>query len=423
MIDHILNAREHRMFDVKKALDQNPLILLIKANIPGDNKNLWFSKYLVLYFQKLLKHTCENEDSFYYESMDGPYVIMHLSDDDPEIIKRCLMHIEETHPLGRFIDLDLFHQKEHSISRTDMNAPLRTCFLCKEPAIECMRYHRHSTSEMIQYIESHVKDYILSDMRKQMDIAIMSELDLEDKFGLVTKTSSGSHQDMDYALMIKAKDAILDDLVDIFKLGLESDSLINLFIQAKEKGIQAETHMLVATHNINCYKGLITVLGFAALSSGYALSHNQSFDDIFENIKDLSKDILNDFEKPSHTFGIKAYKEYQFMGIRGEISQGLPTVKHILRNYDHLNINDSKTLRKALKDIILLSDDSVFLKRSGSLNNYETIKQNLSTLDMDNLDEIKKFTESMIQKNISFGGSADLLITVIYLQNIKHLFH
>lgn len=422
MIDQILDARELRSFQVKKSLEKSPLVLLIKANTPGSNKNIWLSKYLVLLFRKLLEHTCEPCESSFYESMDGPYVIIHLPEDDVMSIKHFLMHIEETHPLGRFIDLDLFNEPSKSISRMDIGAPLRTCILCDKPTIECIRNLNHHPFELIQYIEKHVMSYLQREIKKQLDIAIITELELEDKFGLVTKSSSGSHADMNYALMIQAKDAILDDLVEVFTLGLNAEQLDGLFSKAREIGIRAEQHMLAATQGINCYKGLITILGFACLSSAYALKNQLNFSDIFNNIKILSKDLVNEINQQGQTFGIKAYQKYQFQGIRGELSHGLPTVKKVLESYRHLSLEDSMTLRKALKDIILLSEDTVFLKRSQSLDTYQHIKTEISQLDMNNLKAIKEFTDKMVLKNISFGGSADLLITTIYLQNIKHLY-
>jgi holo-ACP synthase CitX len=422
MIDQILLAREARMIHFKKALENSPMVLLIKANIPGNNKNIWISKYLVLLFKRILEHTCEPCESYSFESMDGPYVMIYLPQDDPLSIKHFLMHIEETHPLGRFIDLDLFNNPTKSISRSDIDAPLRTCIMCNQPAIECMRNHNHSTLDIMDYIEEKTTSYLLNDIKKLIDLSILTELELEDKFGLVTKTSSGSHPDMDYNLMVKAKNAIIDDLIEIYKLSLEDNSLDQLFPLAKEIGINAEKNMLKVTHGINCYKGLITVLGFACLSSGYALKHQQNFSDIFDNIKILSKDLKFNSYESSHTFGMKAYQKYQFLGIRGELHHGLPTVNNILKSYNHLSLDDSTNLRKALRDIITLCEDTVFLKRSHTLKNYDQIKNEISLLDMDNLIDIKDFTQKMISSNISFGGSADLLVTAIFLLNIKHLY-
>jgi triphosphoribosyl-dephospho-CoA synthetase len=338
-------------------------------------------------------------------------------------IKHFLMHIEETHPLGRFIDLDVYNHPDKSISRMDIGAPLRTCMLCEEPAILCMRYEKHSIDDMLFFIEKETHQFLLQDIKKQIDLSILTELELEDKFGLVTKTSSGSHPDMDYALMVKAKDAIIDDLIDIFELGLRAENLEGLFLQAKNIGIKAEKGMLDATQGINCYKGLITVLGFACLASGYALSHQDPFMSIFSHIKTLSKDLHQDFDKPLHTFGIKAFQTHQITGIRGECQKGLSTIQKILDVYPKLTKDDPLTLRKALRDLIVLSEDTVFLKRSKSFERYQKIKAEIQTLNLDDSKQIKVYTNNMIKENISFGGSADLLVTAIYLQHIKHLFN
>ena len=94
----------------------------------------------------------------------------------------------------------------------------------------------------------------------------------------------------------------------------------------------------------------------------------------------------------------------------------------ILETYEYLSLDDPMTLRKALKDLILKTEDTVFLKRSGSLKTYENIKHELSLLNMDDITSIRSFTQKMINQHISFGGAADLLVTSIFLQNIKHLY-
>jgi triphosphoribosyl-dephospho-CoA synthetase len=53
-------------------------------------------------------------------------------------------------------------------------------------------------------------------------------------------------------------------------------------------------------------------------------SHDQTIDQIFENIKFMGRHI---FQEPTYnTFGEKAYREYQIGGAKAEAELGYPTV-------------------------------------------------------------------------------------------------
>ena len=99
-------------------------------------------------------------------------------------------------------------------------------------------------------------------------MAILQELNLEIKFGLVTPSSSGSHPDMNYELMFNSKEIIIPHLVRIFELGFLYPDDKDLLEKARLIGIEAETQMFDMTKQINTYKGLIYILGFVLLSLG-----------------------------------------------------------------------------------------------------------------------------------------------------------
>lgn len=67
--------------------------------------------------------------------------------------KRRACRIEDTHPWGRLMDIDVLEaggdEAVHPISRTAVGLPERRCLLCGRPARECMRARTHS-SEALQ---------------------------------------------------------------------------------------------------------------------------------------------------------------------------------------------------------------------------------------------------------------------------------
>jgi triphosphoribosyl-dephospho-CoA synthetase len=69
--------------------------------------------------------------------------------------------------------------------------------------------------------------------------------------------------------------------------------------------------------------------------------------------------------------------------------------------------------------LILKSEDTVFLKRAGSMEKYNLVKEMLSKIDVTNFEQIVHFNNYAIKENLSFGGAADLLVTTLLLHKVK----
>ena len=119
-----------------------------------------------------------------------------------------------------------------------------------------MRSQKHSLEELNQKIRRIILEFLLENIRPLIDEAITMEAQLDPKFGLVTKVSSGSHPDMDYSLLMRAKTIIIGPLLEMFALGYQED-LLPAFQKARLIGLEAEAKMYQATNNVNVYKGLI----------------------------------------------------------------------------------------------------------------------------------------------------------------------
>ena len=81
-------------------------------------------------------------------------------------VKRLCCSIEDEHPLGRLMDIDVVCHFDRSgeislkpLSREDIGLAGRHCLLCDKPARECMRAHRHSPEEIQDTIDRMVQDY------------------------------------------------------------------------------------------------------------------------------------------------------------------------------------------------------------------------------------------------------------------------
>ncbi len=399
--DKILIARENRRKKVKIIAEKTSAVTL-KANIPGDDKNLPEGYLIVNYFIKkvmaLGAKFIEIEDS-----QDG--VTVYFSAEDGKKIKNLAQDLEENHPLGRLIDIDVTpYLEETSLSRKRM----RKCFLCDNPAFVCGRNKTHKISELLRFFKEKTEEHIKPLIEKVILESMFSELNLENKFGLVTPTSNGSHTDLNYKIMSNAIEKIVAPLSKAFFIGLRAERLDNLTDKLIKLGLECEEEMLKATSGANAYKGFIFVGGVLLTSLGYTIRVNGTEDDVYNN----AKIICDNFTYPLDTFGAVAHKS-GFGGVREEGKKGFPTVKLAEKLLEENNLN------KVLIYIISNLEDSVLYKRAKTEERYNYFKNLIST-SLSNQEEV---TKKCIENNISVGGSADVLIASVMMKKIKQIFY
>ena len=409
--DKILFGREERALLIRKYLKDFKTVVSLKANMPGRDKNSYLSYLIVNAFSFLISEfECNN---YLYEyNDDGPFLIFLFDKDISIQLKKKAVYIEENHPLGRFVDIDVYNNSGN-LSRKHK----RNCYICEDIAINCIKNNKHSFVEVFNFIENAVKDYYLNTLEEIIDLSIMSELNLEPKFGLVTPNSNGSHKDMNYELMIIAKEAIKPKMIEIFFVTLEKNYDFNLTEHLKNIGKNAETDMFNATEGVNCYKGLIFNLGI--MIAAYALKVSRFiFENIFDIAKKLSYDLLKGYTFNSSSFGDLAYNRYGIKGVRGEALEGF---KNLRVGITKLNKLRAKDLLNLLVYYIINVEDTTLLKRAGEIKFYNEIKKKFMNLNLDSDLEIKKLNDFCIANNLSFGGSADLLVVSVFLKKINNI--
>lgn len=174
--------------------------------------------------------------------------------------------------------------------------------------------------------------------------------------------------------------------------------------------------MLSKTGGINAYRGLIFVLGLVMISFGYLLQRNLRYSDLYSTIIFMSKNLLNELKQEPTSNGMKIYHLYKIGGARKEAYLGLPNVRRavdMLNQYPELN---NEALTMTLIEIIKNCEDTVMIKRSGSLDKYNYYKNLVEQITEYNLEQIQKVTDEFIVNKISCGGSADILVTSIFIK-------
>ncbi len=406
--DGILADREIRSNEIKN-LSKRSDVACVKANVPGSIKNTPCSKVLVSYFTALLKNqglTLEKTLS----GLDGDSSIFLI--ENGKSLKNKFVRLEEKHPLGRFIDIDVtLKNSSASLSRKK----LRKCYVCNKPAFYCGKIKAHTLSELLTHMENKTEEYLTSILSKTVEKSMLKELNQNHKFGLVCKNTNGSHTDLNYKVMKRAIKAIKTPLAQCFFIGLNSNSCDNMLKLLRPIGLYCEEIMYGATDGANAYKGFIFIGGAILASVGYLINKSLPLSRLNDVVKSVCYGI--DDDKNNQTFGYKAYHEKGFGGIRKLCLSDFQLVVNFSK------IIDKQPLIKTLTEIVGVIDDSVLLKRSLTFQRYLYYKNLISNVDTTNKKQLKKVNQQCLKNNVSIGGSADVLISSILLSKLVKLFN
>lgn len=150
----ILDSREKRQAKQKYFLKKYPgsSLICLTLNIPGPIKtNETLQKVYDSFYQQVLKELEIDIISVYSENLvtgNEGYINCKLPINQ---VKLKMIELEETHPFGRLMDIDvmiLVQEKLEIISRTALGYSMRQCFICQKTAKECGRNRTHSVEEL-----------------------------------------------------------------------------------------------------------------------------------------------------------------------------------------------------------------------------------------------------------------------------------
>ncbi|MGL5963287.1 MAG: citrate lyase holo-[acyl-carrier protein] synthase [Fusobacteriaceae bacterium] len=447
-LEDFLQERENRVERQMQLLERfNSPLLVVRCNFPGKDKKQYPSMEIVSEITKVIDQILQKKIIYkdMHETLEGK-ISTFVIDIELFELKRKMIYLEENHLLGRFVDIDVYGESGHSISRRDLGYTPRKCYLCDELSVICTREMAHSHEEIKRHILKSYEKYLDFKMERDKigekfgDLvlkACLMEVSCYPSFGLVSPISRGSHQDMDYFTFLDSSFAIKDGLKEMGKLGYSSMEPIDIFAISRKIGIRSEREMFLATKGVNTHKGMIFLLGVVIQVMGKVFYECRALQDkiseldfyslIGEGVRNISKDILDDFENIPQkvrdgkklTNGEKLYLKHGFLGIRGEVKEGLtvvfeealPVLKNSLLKGEEVNISLVKTLLKLMSRV----EDSTIVNRKG-IDVLKAVQKEADELfNKFTLEEACLMEGRYIADRISPGGSADLLALTILL--------
>jgi triphosphoribosyl-dephospho-CoA synthase CitG len=246
--------------------------------------------------------------------------------------------------------------------------------------------------------------------------ALIKEVELTPKPGLVDKHNNGSHKDMDIDIFYASAEAIKPFIVKFLH--------VKEFDELRCIGLECEKAMFKATNGVNTHKGMIFSL---AVICG-AIGRTKNFENLQNEIKYLCKDLIkNDLKKSLHveTHGEEFYVKTKHTGIRGEASSGYATIFQKSLPFYERNLilyGEERAMKLTLLYLMSFTYDSTLYARGG-LEGLEFVKKETKKiLHVENLDDnLIELDRIMIEKNLSRGGSADLLALTWFLYEFKRV--
>lgn len=152
-------ARQHSLLEAYPGKSLVCLTVVLPGPVKRDARSLKVAGAAVTAVLEVLRpevHELYDLETGY----EGYFIVDGL----PEDVKRACCLIEDTHPYGRLMDLDVVEAEGESVvpmSRSRIGLQPRRCLVCDRPARECMRAHSHDFGEIVQII-----DKILSEGEK-----------------------------------------------------------------------------------------------------------------------------------------------------------------------------------------------------------------------------------------------------------------
>lgn len=260
--------------------------------------------------------------------------------------------------------------------------------------------------------------------------ALKAELNTTPKPGLVDTHDSGAHRDMDHALMMRSIRALHPYFVQLATLGYDSTQL-PAHNDIVSIGLEAEKAMFKSTGGVNTYKGALFSMGLALTAATFIIgrgkvattTHGKEYvpGDLLSAI---IIQLANGFPDTRGTHGSQAKQAAQAGGsLKSALDNAREGYTQLFGEWlpfyeTRIKGDDSYVKHKTLLRIMCDLDDTNIVYRT----DYDTML-NVKTLARHLLEDfseagIDDLNRDFVSRNISPGGSADMLALVVFLFGI-----
>ena len=328
----------------------------------------------------------------------GPEALLVYETQDARLLKAFCIRLESEGEAGRLFDLDVLDANGEKLSRETG----RTCLVCGGPVSICSRSRAHGLETITARTRTILEAFAAETLGEMAENALLAEVHFTPKPGLVDEANNGAHRDMDVPLFERSAHALRPCFEEFVRLGIQGASPAAL----QQAGVRAEQAMFAATGGVNTHKGAIYSGALLLHAAGRLLSGEEE-----GNLCELAAQTAAAIPAPTGTHG--AAVRAQCGGIRTEAVSGYPTAQAVLRQ-----LRQSGPL-----DALLLSmsrlDDSTLWHRGGA-EGAQLVRSRaadiLAAPASEREAQTRRLDAELIERNLSPGGSADLLAMAFFLE-------
>ena len=328
----------------------------------------------------------------------GPEALLVYETQDARLLKAFCIRLESEGEAGRLFDLDVLDANGEKLSRETG----RTCLVCGGPVSVCSRSRAHGLEAITARTRAILEAFAAETLGEMAENALLAEVHFTPKPGLVDEANNGAHRDMDVPLFERSAHALRPCFEEFVRLGIQGASPAAL----QQAGVRAEQAMFAATGGVNTHKGAIYSGALLLHAAGRLLSGEEE-----RSLCGLAAQTAAAIPAPTGTHG--AAVRAQCGGIRTEAVSGYPTAQAVLRQ-----LRQSGPL-----DALLLSmsrlDDSTLWHRGGS-EGAQLVRSRAADILAAPASErearTRRLDAELIERNLSPGGSADLLAMAFFLE-------
>lgn len=340
---------------------------------------------------------------------------------DAAWLKGQMTAIEESCPLGRLFDIDVIDTQGQHLSR----GTERACLICGGPVRACARSRTHSADELFAKTKAIICEHFGQQFARRIaqsaQRALLYEALTTPKPGLVDCRNNGAHQDMDLFSFAASASALGGYFEDCVHLGRQHQPLEQL----QHAGVLAEQTMLTVA-GANTHKGAIFALGILCYAVGRC-GEGADQDAVFDQVRASGRYFLRQMTDKAQncTGGEKQYQQYGLTGARGEAASGFQSVREIalpvLEEALAQGTSAGDAGKRVLLSLMAKVMDSNVIRRGGMEAQTWMMTQAARLLLHGYTDEeLYALDAEMIRRNISPGGSADLLAVAWFLHFLKY---
>ncbi len=265
--------------------------------------------------------------------------------------------------------------------------------------------------------------------------SLLRELYLTPKPGLVDRANSGAHRDMDFGSFRASIAAIAPWFPVFFQQGLDASAVAaaDVLPRIRGDGLACERAMFAATDGVNTHKGSVFSLGLLCAAAGRMHGRGDALEreTLCAEVARIASGLVDrELAAPqaARTAGERLFAQHGLAGARGEAESGFATARaHGVATYVRARsrgLTEERALQEALLQLMAHNEDTNLVSRGGmdGLRFVQAEARRLlacpDTPAPLRSAQLAAFDQVLIARNLSPGGSADLLAVSWFLAQL-----